>query len=162
MRLNGRRFQSRNGRAVYQNREILLLRPLTFMNRSGLSIKACRDFHRLKTEHILVVHDDIDLPVGRVRVVREGGSGGHRGVLSIMDELGSHAFGRVKIGVGRPRCGESIETYVLSPFYKEEREVIEEMIRWSVQACGLFVSEGAGSAMNQINTKNPAYKEVTN
>ena len=162
VRLNGRRFQSRNGRAVYQDREIILLRPLTFMNRSGQSIKACLDFYRLKAEHILVVHDDIDLPLGRVRVVRKGGGGGHRGVLSIGDQLGTRAFSRVKIGVGRPRCGESIETYVLSPFYREEREVVEEVIRRSVQACELFVSEGVGSAMNQINCKNLAHKEVTN
>jgi PTH1 family peptidyl-tRNA hydrolase len=132
------------------------------MNRSGHSIKACLDFYRLKTEHLIVVHDDIDLPVGRIRVIRNGGSGGHKGVLSTIDHLGTLDFTRIKVGIGRPRCGEAVETYVLSPFYEEEREMMNRVIHTAVLACELIVRDGVTSAMNHVNSKNLAdNKEVT-
>jgi len=160
VRLKGRRFQSRNARMKFQNREVILLRPVTFMNLSGRSVKACVDYFNLKTGHILVVHDDIDLPVGRIKVVRNGGAGGHKGVLSIVDHLGSKGFHRLKIGIGRPRYGEFIEDYVLSPFYGDEIDTIEEMIKIGVRACELFVVNGVDSAMNQVNCLNLQSKEV--
>jgi PTH1 family peptidyl-tRNA hydrolase len=156
VRLNGRRFQSRNTQTKFQDKEIILLRPLTFMNQSGRSIRACLDFYSLQTENILVVHDDIDIPVGRIKVVRNGGAGGHKGILSLIHYLGTSEFPRVKIGVGRPRHLESIEDYVLSPFYRDEEEIIERVIRLAVRACELFVSEGVESAMNHINYENLA------
>jgi PTH1 family peptidyl-tRNA hydrolase len=132
------------------------------MNRSGHSIKACLDFYRLKTEHVIVVHDDIDLPVGRVRVVKNGGSGGHKGVVSMIDHLGTPDFTRIKVGIGRPRYGETVETYVLSPFYEEEREVMVRVIQTAVRACELILTDGVTSAMNHINMQNLAEnKEVT-
>ena len=152
--LNDRRFQSRNTRTRYQGKEIVLLRPVTFMNQSGKSVKACADFYKLDIANILVVHDDIDLPVGKIKVVREGGAGGHKGVLSIIDHLGTRSFPRVKIGVGRPCYGESTEDYVLSPFYRDEREIMDRVIQMGVRACKLFISDGVESAMNDINCQN--------
>ncbi|MGD2126999.1 MAG: aminoacyl-tRNA hydrolase [Desulfobacteraceae bacterium] len=160
VRLRSRRFQSRNANAKFEGREIILLRPLTFMNQSGKSIKACLDVYQLKAENLLVIHDDIDLPVGRVKVVRNGGSGGHKGVTSIIEHLGTREFSRVKVGIGRPRYGETVERYVLSPFYRDDKEIIEEVIEMSVRACELFVSEGVVAAMNHINWENMADKEV--
>jgi len=154
VRFNGRRFQSVNTQTKFQNKEIILLRPLTFMNQSGRSIRTCLDFYRLQTENILVVHDDIDIPVGRIKVARSGGAGGHKGILSLMHYLGTREFARVKVGVGRPRNLESIEDYVLSPFYGDEKKIIEKVIRLAVRACELFVSEGVESAMNHINYEN--------
>jgi PTH1 family peptidyl-tRNA hydrolase len=130
------------------------------MNQSGKSIKACLDVYQLKAENLLVIHDDIDLPVGRVKVVRNGGSGGHKGVTSIIEHLGTREFSRVKVGIGRPRYGETVERYVLSPFYRDDKEIIEEVIEMSVRACELFVSEGVVAAMNHINWENMADKEV--
>ncbi len=154
VRFNGRRFQSRNTQTKFQDKEIILLRPLTFMNQSGRSIRACLDFYRLQTENILVIHDDIDIPVGRIKVIRNGGAGGHKGILSLMHYLGTREFPRVKVGVGRPHNLESIEDYVLSPFYRDEKKIIERVIRLAVRACELFVSEGVESAMNHINYEN--------
>jgi PTH1 family peptidyl-tRNA hydrolase len=156
VRLSGRRFQSRNGAAKWEGREAILLCPQTFMNRSGHSIKACLDFYRLKTEQLIVVHDDIDLPVGKIRVVKNGGSGGHKGVLSMIDHLGTHDFARIKVGIGRPQYGEAIETYVLSPFYEEEREIMERVIQAAVRACELILTDGMASAMNRVNRQNLA------
>jgi PTH1 family peptidyl-tRNA hydrolase len=161
VRLNGRRFRSRNTRKRIQGKEIILLRPVTFMNESGLSIRACKDFYDLDTKEILIVHDDLDLPVGRIRVLRDGGAGGHKGVLSIIHHLGTEEFSRVKIGIGRPRYGEGTEDYVLSPFYDDEKDTMDKVLLLAVEACGLFVSSGVESAMNHINYQNLTSKEVT-
>ena len=155
IRLSGRRFESRNTRTTFQTKPVMLLRPLTYMNQSGKSIRACVDFHDLRAENILVIHDDIDLPVGKIRIVRDGGAGGHKGVLSVVHYLGTREFQRLKIGVGRPRYnGESIENYVLSPFYSDEKEIIPEMIQLAIRACELFIAHGIDSAMNEINYQN--------
>jgi len=158
--LDNRRFRSRNTLTRFQDADVVLLRPQTFMNQSGRSIKACLDFYGINPKDLLVIHDDIDLPVGRLKVVSIGGSGGHKGVISIIDQIGTREFTRLKIGVGRPRRGETVEEYVLSPFYGEERKIMEEVIRISVRACELFISEGVDSAMNQINWQNIRDKEV--
>jgi len=159
VRLDGRRFLSRNTRTKFRGREITLLRPTTFMNRSGTSIKRCADFYNLDTGNILIIHDDIDLPVGRVKVVRNGGAGGHKGVLSIIHDLGSNQFPRIRIGIGRPRYSEDVEDYVLTPFYGDEKGIMKRVIGTAVRACELFVVEGIESAMNNINCKNLTKKE---
>ncbi len=140
----------------------MLLCPLTFMNRSGKAVRAGADYYDIEPGNILVIHDDIDLPVGRVKVSRGSGSGGHKGVQSIIDHLGSTQFIRVKIGIGRPRYDEAVEDYVLAPFYKDERDIIEDVLHLATQACELFVSEGIEPAMNKINCQNLANKEESN
>ncbi|MEE9613309.1 MAG: aminoacyl-tRNA hydrolase [Desulfatiglandales bacterium] len=162
VRLNGRRFQSRNTQTKFQDKEIILLRPVTFMNQSGKSIKACVDFYQLETENILIIHDDVDLPVGKIKVVSNGGAGGHKGVLSIIHHLGAREFTRVKVGVGRPRYGETIEDYVLSPFYDDEKETVKKVIQLAGRASELVVSSGVETAMNHINYQNLTSEEVTN
>ena len=154
VRLGGRRFYSSNIQTQYQRKDIILLCPRTYMNLSGKAVKACVDFHGILPEDILVVHDDIDLGLGRIKVVRDGGAGGHKGVLSLIHSLGTKAFCRIKIGVGRPRQGETVEEYVLSQFHEEDRDIIEAVIQRAVKACELFVSEGIESAMNTINRQN--------
>jgi len=159
--LMGRRFRSRNALTRFEGKRIFLVRPLTYMNRSGESIRACVDYYGIQTENALVVHDDLDLPVGKIKVAKNGGAGGHKGVMSLVQHLGTKKFPRVKVGIDRPRYRESVENFVLSPFYKDERKIVEEVIRMAVQACGLFVSEGVESAMNVINNQNLREKEVT-
>ena len=155
IRLSGRRFGSRNTRTTFQDKSVILLRPLTYMNQSGKSIRACVDFFDLKAENILVIHDDIDLPLGKIKVVRNGGAGGHKGILSVVHHLGTRDFPRLKIGVDRPRYdGESIEGYVLSPFYGDEKEIIQEVLQLAIRACELFIAHGIDSAMNEINYQN--------
>jgi len=126
------------------------------MNRSGEAVRACVDYFDLEPGNILVIHDDIDLPVGRVKVVGSSGSGGHKGVRSIIDHLEGMQFQRVKIGIGRPRYDEAIEDYVLAPFYKDEKDIIEDVVHLAAKACELFVSGGIEPAMNQINCQNLA------
>ncbi len=155
VRLSGRRFQSRNTQTKFQDKTVILLRPITYMNQSGKSIEACVDFFGLRAEKILVIHDDMDLPVGKIRLVGDGGAGGHKGVLSVMHHLGTRGFPRLKIGIGRPQYNEeSIEDYVLSPFYHDEKGIMEKVIQLAVRACELFIVDGIDSAMNQINYQN--------
>jgi PTH1 family peptidyl-tRNA hydrolase len=159
LQMTGGRFQSRYALTTYKNKEILLLFPETFMNLSGMSVKACADAYGLVTEKILVIHDDLDLPVGRIKIIRSGGAGGHKGVLSIIEHLGDSNFPRIKIGIGRPLSEEMVEDYVLAPFNDDEKKIMESVIRLAVTACELFVSEGLEPAMNQINRQNLTNKE---
>jgi PTH1 family peptidyl-tRNA hydrolase len=156
VRLAGRRFKAKCGQTVFQDRNILLLCPQTFMNLSGVSIELCADFYRVVPENILVVHDDVDLPVGRVRLVKNGGAGGHKGVLSIFEHLGTRRFNRLKVGIGRPHREEAIDEFVLNPFYEGDRLIVEKVIDLSKRACEIFVTEGIAVAMNRINCQNLA------
>jgi PTH1 family peptidyl-tRNA hydrolase len=156
IRLGGRRFKAKCGQTVFQDRNILLLCPQTFMNLSGVSIESCANFYRIEPENILVVHDDVDLPVGRVRLVKNGGAGGHKGVLSIFEFLGTRQFNRLKVGIGRPRREEPVDEFVLSPFYEEDKLIVEKVINLSERACEIFMTEGMAVAMNQVNRQNLA------
>ena len=145
------RFESLSARTVFHGRSLILLRPMTYMNRSGMEVRSCVMEFKIEAENILIVHDDLDLPLGRVRVARGGGAGGHKGVSSIMEHLGTRDFPRLKMGIGRPEEGEAVDEYVLSPFSPQENDLVLHMIRLGVQACEVFVSEGVDSAMNAIN-----------
>ena len=149
--LGSRRFNSRSGKAVVEGRAAILLCPQTFMNRSGLAVRACADYYGVETSDILVVHDDIDLPVGRLRVARNGGAGGHKGVQSIIDCMGTSQFARLRIGVGRPTTPQPVEAFVLSPMGAETKSTLEEVVRLAVRACELFVSKGLEHAMAEAN-----------
>jgi PTH1 family peptidyl-tRNA hydrolase len=151
VRLLSRRFEGKSSSVRFQDREVLLLCPQTFMNLSGKSVQICAEYLGVGSEQILVVHDDLDLPLGRVKVARRGGDGGHKGIQSIFEHLGTREFSRIKIGIGRPRQGEPVEEFVLSPFYREDREAVEAVLQKALRACEVFVSEGIEKAMNEIN-----------
>ncbi len=154
IRLTGRRFQSESIRTRVDNLSILVVRPLTYMNNSGRPVRAFADYYDVESERIVVVHDDLDLPLGRIKVVKNGGAGGHKGVRSIIGHLGIWNFCRVRVGIGRPRYGEAVEAYVLSSFYKDERAGVERVIPAAVRACELLVSQGIERAMNAINCRD--------
>ena len=160
LRLQGRRFQSRHVITVFEKKALMLFCPVTYMNNSGLAVEACVESLEVEPKKMLVVHDDLDLPVGRLKMVRGGGSGGHKGVQSIIQHLGTDAFPRLKVGIGRPRFGESVEDFVLSAFYEGEVGVMEKVIDAAVRACEWFVSMGVEAAMNRTNCQNLAEKEV--
>ena len=151
--LTSRRFYSRNGLAEKDGKDILLLRPATYMNLSGKALKACADNYHIDNDRILIIHDDLDMPLGKIKLVKQGGAGGHRGIQSIFDYFGTNAFSRMKVGVGRPEKGENIEDFVLSPFYETQRELLKEVIIFSVHTCSLYLSEGIETAMNRVNGK---------
>jgi PTH1 family peptidyl-tRNA hydrolase len=160
IRLGSRAFSAKGGRARALEREIFLLCPQTYMNESGRSVRACADYYHIEPGSILIVHDDIDLDLGKIKVVKNGGAGGHKGVLSVFQHLGTRAFNRVKIGVGRPRYSEHVDDFVLSPFYKDEEAVVDRVIEGAIKTCEVFVGQGVVSAMNFTNSQNFSDKEV--
>jgi PTH1 family peptidyl-tRNA hydrolase len=157
--LRSRRFHSKSGRALVEGRGIILLCPQTYMNRSGMAVKACADYFGVEMKNILVVHDDIDLPLGRVKVVRNGGAGGHKGIQSIIDYMGTNGFARVKIGVGRPRSLQPVDEFVLKSFSADESTVVEEVVQLAVRACEEFVLMGLENAMGNVNWQHLDQKE---
>jgi PTH1 family peptidyl-tRNA hydrolase len=130
------------------------------MNRSGLAVKQLVEYYRPETKNIMVIHDDLDLDVGRMKIVRGGGAGGHHGLESVFFHLKITEFNRIKIGIGRPRHGESIEDFVLSPPYEDQKEQIEEILPTVVEAIELFVMRDVESAMNAFNSLGMRKKEV--
>ena len=161
-RLINRYFFSKSCQTSYKEQKTILLSPTTYMNKSGQAVKKCVDSFNISMEKTLLVHDDLDLPVGRMKMVRGGGAGGHKGVLSVMDYLGGRNFPRLKIGIGRPRYSEAIENYVLSVFYPDELSIMNKVVLAAVYACKLFISDGIENAMNHINCQSFQEKEGTN
>lgn len=131
---------------------LLLVKPQTFMNRSGECAARFAEFHRIELNNILVIHDDLDLPPGRIKVAAKGGAGGHNGIRSLIQHLGSSDFARLKIGIGRPEPGrQPIDRYVLAGFSEEELAVFNERLPLVSEAVGLFIGHGAEHCMNRIN-----------
>lgn len=153
IRIRGFRFKARTGSGKYQGDKIFILKPRTYMNLSGKSVRACLEGLKLGPENLVVIHDDLDLPPGRIRVKRDGGAGGHRGIQSIIDELGTDRFARVRIGIGKPDRDEDPVDYVLEPFAGDERRIIKEAIERGARAALAVVFEGIDAAMNNFNSK---------
>ncbi len=144
------------GRGSYLGCELLLMKPLTFMNRSGLPVAKLAQEHKIALQDVLVIHDDLDLPLGKIRLKGKGGSGGHNGIQSIIFHLQSENFKRLKIGIGRPPTTGDKQVadtadYVLTSFGKEEEEVIEEAVSRAVEAVLHFIAYGLNETMNKFN-----------
>jgi peptidyl-tRNA hydrolase, PTH1 family len=134
--------------------KIILIKPLTYMNRSGEAVGAILRYLRIPARRLLVVHDDLDLALGRLRIVLKGGHGGHRGVESITQHLGLPDFPRIKLGIGRPLYGETVEQYVLQQPYREQREPYWHMIQRGADAVSVAMRQDIVAAMNQFNRKD--------
>jgi peptidyl-tRNA hydrolase, PTH1 family len=153
--LQQRKFRAHWGTGAVHGRKIVLVEPLTFMNKSGEVVAEVIRYFDIAADQMLVVHDDLDLPVGRVRLASRGGAGGHRGVSSIIENLGHQDFPRMKLGIGRPVYGEAVEKYVLQTPYPEEARSFEEMIGRGVEAVHAVLSAGLAAAMNRFNRPEP-------
>ncbi|MDW7644105.1 MAG: aminoacyl-tRNA hydrolase [Desulfuromonadales bacterium] len=133
--------------------EVTLLLPQTFMNLSGASVgSACKSLG-VEPGDLIVVHDDIDLPFGALKIKRGGGHGGHNGIRHIRQVLGTGDFVRVKIGVGRPAPGGDVAGYVLSPFSAKERQSLEDVLEDAAMAVEAVLEKGAERAMNEFNSR---------
>ena len=148
------------GDTIYRDLKIFLLKPLDFMNISGNAVSKMVSFFKIPLERVLVVHDDLDVPFGRLKIVRSGGHGGHNGIRSIIDRLGSKNFPRIKVGIGRPPENMPADKYVLSHFTNDEIQNIEKICNIASDAVIVFIENGIEKAMNQFNGKN-FFKEKT-
>lgn len=134
---------------------VLLAKPLTFMNLSGRAVHRLRWANDIPLERLLVVYDDLDLPLGRLRLRPEGGSGGHKGMRSIIEALGTQDFARLRVGIDRPSGGMDPADYVLQPFSDDEASCLTETIDRAVAAVECWLAEGIGTAMDRFNRPSP-------
>ncbi|HWP45663.1 MAG TPA: aminoacyl-tRNA hydrolase [Candidatus Limnocylindrales bacterium] len=146
--LSEKGFKSRFGRGTFNHIPVLLVEPLTYMNLSGQAVKELVAAFNLTPSDLIVVHDDIDLELGRIRIKRRGGDGGHKGIRSIREHLGTDEFLRVKVGVGRPGSSREVADYVLSPFDPQEQEQLKEALSKAVGAVKLLILGEVDKAMN--------------
>lgn len=145
--------RARSGKGRVGSVEVRLAAPLTWMNETGPAVKALLEELTLSPRDLVVIHDDLDLELGRLRIKRNGGSGGHNGLLSILTALETDEFCRLKVGIGRPAPGEDPAEFVLSPFPPEETPRIEAGLERAVAALESLVAEGVESAMNRFNVR---------
>ena len=155
-RLETLKFQGLFGQGRICGAQVFCLKPQTYMNRSGECVRSFVDYFKIPLEHMLILHDDLDLSPGRLKIVSRGGAGGHNGVRSIAQHLGMQSFARMKIGIGRPNeiaggQGQPVDQFVLSKMTESELELFRQRENLVDEAVGLFVQEGVAICMNRIN-----------
>jgi PTH1 family peptidyl-tRNA hydrolase len=144
-------FEALTARAMLGRSMVLLVKPQTFMNASGRSAAACLQDLGLDPGRLVAVYDDLDLPLGHLRIRPEGGAGGHRGVASLIHELGTTSFPRVRVGIGRPAEGSTVLAHVLSPFEVAEAEEADRVVDRAADAVACIVSDGVAAAMQAFH-----------
>jgi len=137
--------------ATYQDRKIILAKPQTFMNLSGQSAQGLVHFYKLPFPNLLVAHDDLDLPLGMIRIRPDGGSAGQKGMSSIIERFGTDEFPRLRIGINHPPGQMQVPDYVLQEFSSPDLATISETLNRAVEAVLVFVTEGLDAAMNKYN-----------
>lgn len=153
------KFRARVGEGRVDARRVLLVKPLTYMNLSGESIAEILKFYKLIPDDILVIYDDLDLPVGQIRLRQKGSAGGHNGIKSMIAHLSTEEFKRAKVGIGRPLPGRSVSDYVLSEFSKNEQPLIEEAVSAAAKASVMWLGEEFVKVMNHMNSLKPGEKQ---
>ncbi|BAU65990.1 peptidyl-tRNA hydrolase [Stanieria sp. NIES-3757] len=146
------RFQGLIAEGLAPNRsKIRLLKPLTYMNRSGQAVRAVIDWYKLAPESVLVIYDDMDLPVGKLRMRLSGSAGGHNGMKSIISHLGSQNFPRLRIGIGKSDGNKETVSHVLGKFAPTETKVVTEVLEFTAKAVNLSLKDGVEKAMSLYN-----------
>lgn len=147
--INRQKFKGIYGEGFINGKKVMLLKPSTYMNLSGESVREVIDFYNIDNNEILVIYDDISLEVGRLRIREKGSAGGHNGIKSIIAHLGSDVFSRIKVGVGQPNT--DLVKFVLGKFSKEEMSTLDESIEASTKATAEIIINDVKTAMNQFN-----------
>ena len=147
-----RGLKSTYGRGKIGQEEVILAKPQTFMNLSGEAVQRLLHFFKIPSEDLIVLHDDLDLPFGKIRIRLRGGHGGHKGIRSIIETLRFDGFVRFKLGIGRPdKIGQDPADFVLEPLSRGEREEFKEMINRNTEAVEALLLEGPQEAMNRFH-----------
>ena len=144
-------FQALVAEGTIDGERVLLMKPQTFMNLSGEAVREAAKFYKVAPQDIIAIHDDLDLPAGRLRIRERGGAGGHKGIQSMIVQLGTDAFVRVKFGIGRPPAEWDTADYVLGRFSPEEQPIISQTIGLAADAVEAILAEGTSAAMNRFN-----------
>ncbi len=148
--LSRRRFNARLGEGELCSARVMLAKPQTFMNSSGEAVGKLFQFFKVSPEDMMVIYDDLDLPLGKIRLRPQGSAGGHHGMESIIAHIGTASFPRLRIGIGRPNPEADVD-HVLSAFLAEERQRIDDTIQKAVSAVEVWLGQGIHVAMNRFN-----------
>ncbi len=151
---NKTKFDTVFGRGYIEDVDVLLAKPMAFMNRSGPPLQKLAHYFQIPGEDMLVIHDDIDLAFGRLKIKEKGGHGGHNGIRSIMDAFGGGDFARLRIGVGRSEAGENVTDHVLGRFSDDKSEMVARIIAVARDAVVTVLGEGMKVGMNAFNRKD--------
>ncbi|WP_428910334.1 aminoacyl-tRNA hydrolase [Niallia sp. Krafla_26] len=149
--LDQAKFKGIFGYRTIEGEKVFLLKPLTYMNLSGESISALMNYYQMDVEDLVVIYDDLDLPVGKIRLRQKGSAGGHNGIKSIISHLGTSDFNRIRVGINRPSNGMPIVDYVLGRFQQEEMEQVQIAVVKSVDACEEWIKKPFIQVMNIYN-----------
>lgn len=136
---------------IIEGKKVILLKPQTYMNLSGESIKEIVDFYNIKPEEIIVIYDDIDIEKGKIKIRKKGGPGSHNGMKSVIQELNSTEFGRIRVGIGKPQFKNDMINYVIGSIPKEEQEILQQGVKKAVEAIEEILKNGIDIAMNKFN-----------
>jgi PTH1 family peptidyl-tRNA hydrolase len=150
---DGERDKSELAMGRIAGRRVILAKPQTYVNGSGESVGALARFYKIEAQDVLVIYDELDLPQGTIRLRPRGSSGGHRGMQSIIEHLGTREFPRLRVGIGRPPGKMEPKAYVLQDFGVAEREVMEEVYQRAIAAIETLIQEGVKEAMNRFNAR---------
>ena len=145
------KFQGMYESTIIENEKVILVKPQTYMNLSGNCVKEFADFYKIENDKIIIIHDDMDVEPGKIKIRKKGSSAGHNGIKSIIQMLGTEEFPRIRIGIGRPENKEDKINFVLEEIPEEERKKLEEGIEKAKQAVIEILKNGIDTAMNKFN-----------
>jgi PTH1 family peptidyl-tRNA hydrolase len=148
------RFDAALGRGRIEGHPSVIAKPLSYMNRSGIPTQRIAAYYRISSKDLIVIHDDIDLAYGRIKIKEKGGHGGHNGLKSLIDAFGNGDFTRLRIGIGRPETGDGVTGHVLGRFHPDEQTDLNRIIRRSREAAVSILCHGAKESMNVFNRKD--------
>jgi peptidyl-tRNA hydrolase, PTH1 family len=150
----GTKWQAEAAKDISWGYPVLFVKPQTYMNRSGIAVRAVADFYQVDSSRIIVIHDDLDLPLGRARIMVNRGAGGHNGIRSLIEHLGGNDFVRIRVGIGRPEHAGGVSDFVLSRFGREEAAKVREEMDSIETGLRLIMEEGLSAAMNRVNAES--------
>ena len=149
--INKNKFQGLYENAIIEGQKVILIKPQTYMNLSGNCVKEFVEFYKIKKEEILIIYDDMDIEPGKIKIRKKGSSGGHNGMKSIIQMLGTEEFPRIRIGIGRPKNSGDEINYVIGAIPEDEMPKLEEGVEKAKEAVIEIIKNGVDSAMNKLN-----------
>jgi len=149
--ISNSKFKAKYVKASYNDQELIILQPQTYMNLSGESVLATANFFKIKIEDILVIHDELDIEFGKFKFKNGGGFAGHRGLKSIGALMGKNSFHRIRVGIGRPSNRQPVSDYVLNEFTNEEKAELEDVVKEVVKSIFYYLDNGIIETMNQFH-----------
>ena len=151
VKFNKLKYRALTGEVTLGGQRVLVVKPQTYMNLSGEAVKLAGGFYKIPPERILVLYDDVSLPLGKLRIRGSGSAGGHNGIKNIIAHLGTDAFPRIKVGVGAPQQEDGLVDWVIGSFTASERKVVDEAIDRALDAAACVIEHGVSEAQNRFN-----------